>query len=203
MSSTRLVLVRHGEPAEEVRGRCYGRLDVALSPRGVSQAQAAARLVDEGPVQAIYSSPLRRALDTARAFAEHHRVAITVDERLREIDFGDFEGLTWDEAKRRHPEVYERWMTRPTTIEFPNGESWTALKARALDARRAMVARHPGETVIVVAHGGVTRALVADALGLADEHAFRVEQSYGGVSVIDEIDGAQVVRLVNGGWPSR
>lgn len=198
--STRLVLVRHGEPSEEVRGRCYGRMEIGLSPRGRAQAAEASALLGDVPVAALYSSPQARARETAAAFAAPRGLPIVVDERLREIDFGELEGLTWDEARARHPEVYEAWMSRPTSVTFPGGESWTILRARSLAAQRDIVARHPGETVVVVAHGGVHRALVADALGLADEHVFKVDQSYGCVSVVDHHDGGQWVRLLNGGW---
>jgi broad specificity phosphatase PhoE len=91
-------------------------------------------------------------------------------------------------------------MTRPTTVTLPGGESWTHLRARTLAARRDIVARHAGSAVAVVAHGGVTRAILADVLGLPDEHLFRLEQSYGGLSIVDEIDGVPIARVINGGW---
>jgi alpha-ribazole phosphatase/probable phosphoglycerate mutase len=197
---TRQLLLRHGEPSETVHGRCYGRLDVGLSARGRAQAEAAAALVAELPMQAIYASPRRRAIETAEVLAKPRGLGVIVDDRLREIDFGAFEGLTWDEARARHPEVYDAWMTRPTTVTFPGGESWSLLRTRALAARREIVERHAGATIALVAHGGVTRALLSEALGLPDTHVFRLEQSYGGLSIVDEIDGVPVARLINGGW---
>jgi alpha-ribazole phosphatase/probable phosphoglycerate mutase len=200
LTTTRLVLVRHAEPSEDVRGRCYGRLDVGLSERGREQAEIAAeKLMALGPA-AIYVSPLRRARETAAPFAARRNLSPIVDERLREIDFGAFEGLTWEEARSRDPAVYDAWMTRPTTVTFPGGESWTALRERALAVRHEIVTRHAASTVALVTHGGVTRALLAHALGLGDAHVFRVDQAYGAISVVDEIDGTPVVRLLNDGW---
>src|SRR6478736_4545444 len=95
-----------------------------------AQAEAAAALVADLPMQAIYASPRRRAIETAEVLAKPRGLGVIVDDRLREIDFGAFEGLTWDEARARHPEVYEAWMTRPTTVTFPGGESWSVLRTR-------------------------------------------------------------------------
>jgi alpha-ribazole phosphatase/probable phosphoglycerate mutase len=199
---TRLVLVRHGEPAETVRGRCYGRLDVHLSSRGHAQAKIAAAKVRALQPTAVYTSPLARARDTALVIADACGLAATIDERLREIDFGAFEGLSWSECEARHPDVYQAWMTRPTTVTFPGGESYQGLRVRALAARGEIAARHAGDTVVLVTHGGVARAVLADALGLPDENVFRIEHSYGALSVVDELDGTPVVRVLNDGWPS-
>jgi broad specificity phosphatase PhoE len=131
---TRIVLVRHAEPAASVRGRCYGSLDVELSPRGRRQAGALARAL--GPLAAVYSSPRRRALETARALGE----PIVVD-ALREIDFGELEGHAYEEIERERPELFARWMTAPTTVRFPGGESYAELRDRVRQALADIRAR--------------------------------------------------------------
>lgn len=196
--TTRLVLVRHGEPTEESRGRCYGRLDVGLSARGLEQAKRTAAWLAEAPLAAIYASPRARAVESARPIAAARRLEVEVREAFREIDFGALEGLTYDEAAARHPEFYQAWMTRPTTVTFPGGESYTLLRRRVLDEATALRARHAGCAFAIVAHGGVVRALLADALGLPDEHIFRLAQDFAAVSVIDHLPGSAVVRLSNG-----
>ncbi len=198
MTPTRLVLVRHGAPEESSRNRCYGELDVALSDVGRAQAvELAARLPQfvDGKFAAAYSSPRRRAVETARLVAPD--VELQLEPALREIDFGAFEGLTYDEAAARDPALYRRWMEQPTEVTFPGGESWPLVKARVDRVSTQIRRRHAGQTVLLVAHGGPLRALLAAALGLPDANIFRIDQSFAGLSIIDWYDELPLVRLVN------
>lgn len=195
---TRLLLVRHSQPNEEARGRCYGTLDIGLSVRGQRRAQMLARTLDRIPLSAVYSSPRERAVETAAPLAAVHGLTPIVDEALREIDFGDFEGRSYEEIERGHPELYRQWMETPTLVQFPGGESYTTLRVRALAAMGAIRARHQGETAAVVSHGGVLRAMLAECLSMPDEAIFRLEQSYGAISIVDWIDSVPLVRLLNG-----
>ena len=194
---TRLLLLRHGEPEVESRGRCYGRLDVGLSPRGVEQAGRAAALLDDVSIAAVYASPRRRAVESARPLADRRGLEVEIDPDLRELDFGALEGLTYDEARVRYPEIYSAWMEHPTEVKFPGGESYAHLRARVLGAFARLRGAHAGATFSVVAHGGVTRTALANALGLPDAHIFRLAQDYAALSVIDWIDDVPIVRLVN------
>ena len=188
---TRLLLIRHGRPVDDARGRCYGRLDVGLSPEGLVEATALGRALR---ATAVVSSPARRALETATALGEPE-----VDERLCELDFGELEGRTYEEIERERPELFAAWMRTPTVVRFPGGEGFEDLRRRAVAAATELRARHDGGTVAVVTHGGVVRALLADALGLPSAAIFRLDVGYARVSVVDWFDGdAPVVRLVNG-----
>ena len=197
VAATRIVLVRHGEPEARVRGRCYGRLDVGLSARGREQVRRTRRLLSGVPLATVYSSPRRRALESARLLAG--RLArVAVDERLREIDFGIFEGLTYDQIAERFPEEYEEWMNRPTDVAFPGGETFAAMAARVRDAFDDLRRTHTGQVIVVVSHGGVNRIALATALDLDLGRIFRLEQAYACVNVVDYFAHAPVVRLVNG-----
>jgi alpha-ribazole phosphatase len=196
-AATRVVLVRHAETEESARGRCYGRLDVLLSPRGLRQAQALADALAGLPLAAVYSSPLARALDTAWPLAAARALEPTVLEALAELDFGDVEGLTYDEIEAGRPDLFHAWMDDPATVRFPGGESLADLRARVLPALEQIRARHEREAVAVVAHGGVVRVVLADALGLEDGALFRLDQSEGGVSVVDWLEGVPRVRTAN------
>ena len=189
----RLLLIRHADPAEEVRGRCYGGLDVGLSARGRERARELAEALGGTGLDAVYASPRRRALETAAALGP----APIVDDRLRELEFGEFEGRTYDEIAASHPEIYRCWMETPTEVRFPGGESYADLRSRALEAAADLRARHAGETVAAVTHAGVVRAVVADALGMPDAAIFRLGQDYGAVTRLDWIDGVPVLRLLN------
>lgn len=194
---TRLLLLRHGEPEAESRGRCYGRLDVGLSDRGREQAARAARFLAEVALDAVYSSPRIRAVETARPLAAARGGGLRVRDELREIDFGDIEGMTFDEVRARHPALYEAWMARPTTVTFPGGEGFADVRRRVLAVGREILAVHTGATAALVAHGGVIRALLADALRVADEDIFRIDQSHGAISVVDYLQDTAIVRLLN------
>jgi alpha-ribazole phosphatase len=189
---SRLVLLRHAEPEESAHGRCYGTLDVGLSPAGREHARRLAAELSDLRLDAVYSSPRRRAVDTAAALGRD----TVVDERLRELDFGDFEGRTYDEIASESPETYRAWMETPTSVRFPGGECFADLRTRALAACEEIRSRH--ECAVVVTHGGVVRAALAAWLSLPDEAIFRLDVGYGGKTIVDWLGDAPVVRLVNG-----
>jgi alpha-ribazole phosphatase len=192
---TRLVLIRHAEPDESMRGRSYGRLDVGLSPAGRAQAAAIAETLRDTRLDAIFASPLRRAIDTAAPLAEARGLRVVAHDGLRELDFGALEGLTFDEIARERPELYESWMTDPTEMRFPAGESFADLRERALAAAAEIRSEH--EQAAIVTHGGVTRAIIADALQMPERAIFRLDQPHGAISVVDWVDGTSVVRTLN------
>jgi broad specificity phosphatase PhoE len=196
-AATRLLLIRHAEPDAAALGRCCGRLDVPLGDAGRRHARALAEALREPALAAVYASPLARALETARPVAAAHGLAPVACDALRELDFGDVDGLRFEEIEAGWPDVFRAWTETPETVCFPGGESLGDLRARVLPAVAALRARHEGEAIAVVAHAGVLRVVLAEALGLADGALFRLDQAYGGVSVVDWISGAPVVRLVN------
>jgi alpha-ribazole phosphatase len=191
-----LILVRHCEPEDGARGRVYGTLDVGLSADGRAQAVELVDRLDGVAVDVIWTSPRRRARETAEPLAAARGLRPLQDDDLRELDFGDFEGRTFDEIAEADPELYKIWMETPTAVRFPGGECYADLKMRA---RRALDrAVTVGGSVVVVTHGGVVRAALAEWLRIADEAIFRIDQRYGGITVVDLIDGFPLVRIVNG-----
>ncbi len=193
----RLLLVRHADTDTAMRGRCYGRLDVPLSPEGQRQARELAAALGSVSLAAVYSSPLARALDTATAIAAPHGLASVTANELREIDFGELEGLRYEEVETTRPALFREWMATPESVRFPGGEALADLRARVLPTVAEIRDRHEGQTAALVAHGGVIRVVLADALGLADGALFRLGQSVGGLSVVDWVDGTPVVEVVN------
>jgi alpha-ribazole phosphatase len=120
-----------------------------------------------------------------------------IEKNLREIDFGELEGRSYDEIQAAHPDLYRSWMQTPTQVVFPGGESYRQLRIRALTALGKIRARHAGELTAIVSHGGVLRAMLADCLRMPDEAIFRLDQSYGALSIIDWHDDIPLVRVVN------
>jgi alpha-ribazole phosphatase len=194
--TTRLILLRHGEPDEIVHGRCYGRLDPGLSPRGREQMRRSWRLLDKQRAAAIYSSPSRRAVESANLRVPEMPV-VAIDDRLREIDFGAFEGLTYSEISGRYPGEFDEWMTQPTAVAFPGGESFAIMSARVRAALEFIRRTHCSRTVAIVSHGGVNRIALAAALGLEPRHIFRLAQAFSCVNVIDYVGDEPVVRVMN------
>ena len=120
-----------------------------------------------------------------------------VDHDLREIDFGELEGLTYEEAERTRPDIYRAWMEAPTEVTFPDGESYAVLRARSLAALEDVRARHADGVCAIVSHGGPIRAILAGCLQMADAAIFRLAQGYGAVSVVEWLEGVPIVRMVN------
>ena len=194
--TTRIWLVRHGEPAD-MRGRCYGKLDVGLSVLGRAQMERTAECLKAEHFDAIYASPRVRTMESARVLTGFHKCGLQEDERLREIDFGDFEGLTYDEIAARFPALYREWMESPTEVQFPNGESFAAMRTRVLASFESLSERHEGRTVAVVTHGGVIRILLAWALQMPDGGLFRLAQDYAAMNLLAMVDGVPIVQRMN------
>lgn len=194
---TRFWLIRHGEPAEQMRHRCYGSLDVELSGTGRAQMARVAEYLKAEPVTAFYASPRSRALDSARILAAASSCPVQVVADLREIDFGDFEGLPYEEIAARYPETYRQWMETPAAVRFPNGESFPEMRSRVLGAFETILREREGQTVAIVSHGGVNRILLAGALQIPDDCIFRLAQDYAAINLLVLTDGLPSVHLLN------
>lgn len=194
---TRFWLIRHGEPAEEARHRCYGSLDVGLSEKGRAQMAQVAEYLKAEPVAAIYASPRSRALESARILAAVQSCPIAVVADLREIDFGDFEGLAYEEIEVRYPDLHQQWMETPTEVRFPNGEIFSEMRDRVLRAYEAIQRERQGQTVAIVSHGGVNRILMAWVLQMPDNCIFRLAQDFAAINLLTLVDGLPSAQLVN------
>lgn len=194
----RLILLRHGQPDADAAGRCYGQLDVGLSEEGREQVRAKTATLSNLHADALYTSPTRRAFESALIVAEKLHLQAQMVPELREINFGAFEGRSYDEIRRLYPAEYNLWMADPTEMRFPDGESFAGLKDRVLQFLSRLRETHQGQTAVVCSHGGVIRVVLAHALGLPNRMIFRIDQSYAAANVIDFIDTHPIVRLING-----
>jgi alpha-ribazole phosphatase len=192
---SRLILLRHAEPSDDARGRCYGSLDIGLSDEGRRHAALLPAALAHLDYDAVYASPRVRARETAEPLAEARGLRAVSDDDLRELDFGELEGRRYEEIEASDPELFRAWMEAPTRVRFPGGESYADLRLRALRAFGRIRSAH--ESALVVTHGGVIRAALADWLGMPDEAIFRVDQSYCGTTIVDWLDSVPIVRLLN------
>jgi broad specificity phosphatase PhoE len=190
---TRLVLVRHGETDWNRDGRWQGHADPGLNELGRRQAAAAAaRLVREFAGAPIVTSDLRRAAETAAQAGAAMGVQPSVDVRLREVDVGDWSGLTRDQVRERDADGYLAWE-EGSNAGYPGGESFSALGARAAGAMNDLFESHSGGTVIAVCHGGTIRAMVAAALCIGDAgRRLLATGPNGSLSVLDTRHGGGI-----------
>ncbi len=163
---TRILAVRHGETAWNRDTRIQGHTDIDLNERGRWQAERLARSLRDEPIAAFYASDLSRARETAQAVARPHGGTVQTHAGLRERCFGRFEGHTWAELEARHPVETTAWRQRLPDFAPPGGESLRQLQDRVVTAVSELAARHPGEQVLVVAHGGVLDILYRAATRL-------------------------------------
>lgn len=162
-----LLLIRHGEAEGNAEGRFLGRMDVPLSARGKAQAKRLRGILP--PSAAFVCSPMSRALETAALATGCEAGDLRTDAGLREIDFGDWEGLTFEEIQARDPERVNSWAAFEEEFRFPGGESLAGFQERArLAAERLMNA--DDETLVAFTHGGMIRALICHFLGLEARH---------------------------------
>jgi len=166
MDATRIIAVRHGETDWNVDARIQGQTDIGLNDTGRWQAERVGEALAREPIEAVYSSDLGRAHQTAQAIARHNAAPVIPHQGLRERCFGMFEGHTFDEIHRTWPEHAQSWRKRVPDWEPPQGgESLLALRARVAGTVRAVAASHGGQQIVLVAHGGVLDALYRLATG--------------------------------------
>jgi probable phosphoglycerate mutase len=190
-----LILVRHGSTIHSADRRFSGRNDLPLNDVGEAQVAALAAR-SYGCVAAIVSSPLRRAVQTAEAIAAPIDRPVEILDGLVETDFGAWEGLTPAEVEAAYPDELRAWPGSPDAAP-PGGESFAAVAHRVERARAAIVAAHPGETVVVVSHVTPIKSLVRLALDAPPVALFRLHLDPASVSTIDYSAGRPSVRLVN------
>ncbi|MDE0343323.1 MAG: histidine phosphatase family protein [Deltaproteobacteria bacterium] len=148
-----IFLLRHGETRWNHEGRCQGSSDIELNETGQRQASEVAAHLSRRHIDAVYSSDLRRARETAEIVGGPHEVAVRVEPDLRELDHGEMEGLTFVEVRERFGGLIEQWRTRPVGVELPGGERLLDVDRRVWSALNRIVEGHDdGDTIVVVSH---------------------------------------------------
>lgn len=192
----RLILVRHGATAWNAEERYQGQADVPLGEIGRRQAVALGRRLARKEIDAIYASDLQRAWETATVIAARHDLPVCSEPRLREIDFGAWEGLTYGEIRQRTPQALAAWEADPQSVTPPGGESLGQVAARVQAVLDDVARTHRGQTVLLVAHGGSLQVLLCLALGLVPQARWQFRLSAASLSELCLYeDGAVLTRL--------
>jgi len=169
MKKTEIILIRHGETEWNSQQRMQGHSNSDLSSVGQAQIQALGQWMKNVPFDLIYSSDSLRAKQTAESITQFSGHELQFDQRLREKNLGVFEGLTSEEARERHPEVFRLFKTAGSKYVIDEGESTQQLQDRALEIVDEIRIKHPEERVLLVTHGGFIRVVMKHSLGLSLE----------------------------------
>lgn len=198
---TTVILIRHGETDWNLEGRFRGNASVPLNARGLREAELTAHHVAASwRVDAIYSSPIVRALQTAQPLGDLTGMRVEVSPGFTDLHFGVWEGHTASEVALSHPEMLETWMREPASLRIPEGETLAEVEARATHALSGIVLRHRGQTVAVVSHTGVNRLVILKALRASPNALWHVGQDTCAVNILRAEHGAIDVLSINHRW---
>lgn len=194
----RLLLIRHGETPWNRERRVQGcRSDTELGQRGREQAEKIALVLRKQRVDAIYSSPLKRAVDTAKAIAQACGLEVKVASELREIDAGELEGLSQEELRKRYKEFWKEWRESDPSFPLPGGESLEEVQRRAWGEIERIIERHPEETVAVIGHLLANLAIICRAVGLDLGHMGRLRQDPAAINILQITQQGNSLLLFN------
>lgn len=194
---SRLILIRHGESTWNRERRIQGQLDPPLSEHGHEQARRVAGRLARRPVEALYTSDLLRASQTAAPIASALGVDALPMKELREIFLGDWEGLRTDELAQRFPEAWDAWTREPNWDVVPRGERASAFETRVASAVEHLFELHSHGDAIVVTHGGVIQIALHRVVGRPSHGLFPFRISNGSVSIVERRNGRMVIATVN------
>lgn len=203
----KLILIRHPQTmwedmvkdpeSPDYEKKLLGQTDVELSARGKEQAQKIADFLGRFHIDYLYSSPLKRARTLAERINDVKNIELKLDDSLKEINFGYCEGLSFSALRERYPHVFEDYVNRAPSLAFPGGESLADFIKRVNDFLKRLISCEKGGTALVVAHGGVTRALLCYCLGLASDFIWNIKQDYGAINILTFFNGKFIIEKLN------
>ena len=182
---TSVYLVRHGQTEWNRELRFRGRADIPLNENGHKQASAIADTLKDKGINAIYTSPLRRSIETARPAAAVLHLDITTVQGFIDISYGEWEGLAYEEVRRRYAKLYREWEERPHLVKFPKGESLDDVSRRSFSAFTEIVEKNSGKSILIIPHRVVNKVLLCALLGLSNSHFWSIHQDTGCINVIE------------------
>jgi len=186
---TEIILARHGETEWNVGEIFRGRADVELNETGIKQAELLAEYLRSANIEAVYSSPLKRALRTAEMVASYHQLEVEIAPGLIDFDFGKWQGLPYQEVKEKYRELYIKWIEYPDKVKMPAGESLDDVRKRATGVIDEVIAKKYEGAVVLVAHRVVNKVLICALLGLDNSHFWNIRQDTAGITTVTYENG--------------
>lgn len=199
LTPTRLYLIRHGQVADGHTHLYHGNNDIDLSPQGIQQLEDLAAQLRPLALAGVYASDLKRAFEGAEILCRGRDLTPQAVPEFREIHFGLWEGLSFGEIADKFPQELRARFQDPANFRIPAGESLMDVRDRALPRLKEILKQHQGQALALVAHAGVNRIILCEALGLPFKNLFNLDQKYGCLNIIDYFPDLAVVRLINGG----
>lgn len=178
---TEIILARHGETEWNVGEIFRGRIDIELNETGLRQAELLAEYLSGIKIDAVYSSPLKRALKTTEMIASYHKLEVEVTPGLIDFDYGKWQGLPHQQVKDKYKELYAEWINSPDQVKMPAGESLSDVRERAIGVVSDVIARHEG-IVVLVSHRVVNKVLICALLGLDNSHFWNIRLDTCGIT---------------------
>ena len=194
---SKLLLVRHGDTDLDSAQRYWGSTDVELSAAGFRQAERLRDRLATEKIDAVYSSDLKRAMVTAEIIASRHQLPVITCSELREINFGDVEGLTFEEIGQLYPELVKSWVQRAQNFRFPSGESSDELSNRVGKFADRLREHAEQDTILVTAHSGVLRTLMCQLLGVEKKFRWQMRLELASLSILEIYPETAVITLLN------
>jgi broad specificity phosphatase PhoE len=194
---TSIYLVRHGQTAWNREEIFRGRTNVPLDETGLKQAELAGKYLKEVEIDAIYSSPLSRALETAEKIARFHNLKVQPLEGIIDMSFGNWEGQAHQEIKKNDSETYRRWREEPHLVRLPGGESLDGVRARSMAALEKVIPKHSGKSLVLVSHRVVCKVLICAILGLDNSHFWQIVQDPTAINLIQYRNEKYILSLMN------
>ncbi len=179
---TTIILARHGETEWNAEEIFRGRVDVDLNEMGIREAELLAEHLSYMTIAAVYSSPLKRALQTAEMIARHHDVKVEVSPQLIDLDYGEWQGLSRETVRDRYGQLYHEWLNSPQLVKMPAGESLGDVRRRAISLVEDITAKAE-DTVVLVSHRVVHKVLICALLALDISHFWNIRIDTAGISV--------------------
>ena len=173
----KLYIIRHGQTAWNKEEVFRGTKDIPLNEVGLKEANALGAYLESTPFDALYTSPLSRARQTAQAVADAVGLTPVVEPNLIDLDFGAWQGVSHKEVKEKYPDLYQTWVSEPAQARFPGGESLNDVLNRIRTLLTMLLEKHPNGTVAVFTHRVVCKVLICHLLGLELDHFWQIEQS--------------------------
>ena len=192
-----IILARHGETDWNTAEVFRGRADVDLNGTGLRQAELLGEYLSGEKIDFVYSSPLKRAVQTAEAIAGRQALEVNIVQNLIDFDYGEWQGLAHREVKEKYPELYQDWLDTPEQVRIPGGESLEDVRSRAMPFVEDAVMRCGEGRIVFVSHRVVNKVLICALLGLGNAHFWNVRLDTGGISRFNCGDGRVVLTSHN------
>ena len=192
-----IILARHGETDWNASEIFRGRADIPLNEAGRKQAEMLGEYLGQEEVDFIYSSPLKRAVETARVIAGHRKLEINPVENLNDFHFGDWQGLSRSEVVEKYPDLYRDWLDTPEQVKIPGGESLEDVRGRAVPFVEDAIMRCGEGRIVFVSHRVVNKVLVCSLLGLDMSHFWNIKIDTCGLTRFIYGDGRLVLASHN------